>query len=151
VRVPLIWSWPGHIEQGLVGDGLVELTDKAPTILDFLGIEPPQPMQGRSLRPILEGRADPVLHRDFVRCEYYDALDLPEGSLATMYRDRRHKLVSYHQHEFGELYDLVADPWEFDNLWDLPERQGLKLRLMKASFDATMRSIDLGSPRIGPM
>lgn len=151
VRVPLIFSWPGHIEQGLVSDALVELTDKAPTILDFAGVPVPEHMLGRSLRPILEGAADPHQHRDFVRSEYYDALDLPDASLATMYRDRRHKLVTYHQHEVGELYDLEADPWEFDNLWDDPDSQATKFRLMKASFDATMRAIDKGPPRIGPM
>jgi hypothetical protein len=32
---------------------------------------------------------------------------------------------------FGELYDLAADPGEFDNLWDRPEHAGLKARLME--------------------
>lgn len=151
VRVPLIWSCPGRIAQGVVSDALVELTDKAPTILELAGMAVPGHMQGKSLLPILEGRAEPSHHRDFVRSEYYDALDMPLGSLATMYRDRRYKLVNYHQIETGELYDLEADPWEFDNLWDAPDRQALKLRLLQASFDASMRAMDLGPPRIGPM
>ena len=151
VRVPLIWSCPGRIERSVVSDALVELTDKAPTLLDMAGIEVPGHMQGRSLRPILEGRADPGHHRDFVRSEFYDALDLPDGSLATMYRDRRHKLVTYHKQGLGELFDLQADPWEHETLWDDPAHQGDKLRLLQASFDATMQAIDRGPPRIGPM
>ena len=37
VRVPLIFSWPGHFEQGLVRGDLVELTDKAPTFWNWSG------------------------------------------------------------------------------------------------------------------
>jgi arylsulfatase A-like enzyme len=78
-------------------------------------------------------------------------LDLPDGSLATMYRDRRYKLVVYHGHNLGELYDLEEDPEEFENMWDEPEAQPLKLDLLQRSFDATMATIDKGSRRIGPM
>jgi arylsulfatase len=149
VRVPLIFSWPGQVEQGVRSDALVELIDKAPTLLELAGLEVPDYMQGRSLVPLLRGEAEE--HRDFVRCEYYDALDLPDGSLATMYRDRRYKLVVYHGHNLGELYDLEEDPEEFENMWDEPEAQPLKLDLLQRSFDATMATIDKGSRRIGPM
>ncbi len=149
VRVPLIFSWPGQIEQGVQSDALVELLDKAPTLLELAGLDVPDYMQGRSLLPLLQGGIQE--HRDFVRCEFYDALDLPDGTLATMYRDRRYKLVVYHGHGLGELYDLEEDPEEFENMWDEPEAQPLKLDLLQRSFDATMATIDKGSPRIGPM
>ena len=74
VHVPLIVSWPGVLAQGLRADALVELQDQAPTILELAGLPVPATMQGRSLLPILEGRADPGHHRDFVRSEYYDAI-----------------------------------------------------------------------------
>ena len=150
VRVPLIFSWPGHIAQGLVRDDLVELTDKAPTLLELAGMEVPEQMTGRSLLPILRGeRNEP--HRDFVRCEYYDALDETDHSFATMYRDERYKLVLYHGHDLGELYDLEEDPGEFENMWDEPEAQPLKLDLMQNSFDASMLAMDRGPKRVGPM
>lgn len=101
--------------------------------------------------PILTGAADANHHRDFVRCEYYDAVNMPNHSFATMYRDERYKLVVYHGHEDGELYDLAADPGEFDNLWHTPANQELKLALMKRSFDASMFSMDRGPRRVGPM
>lgn len=151
VRVPLIFNCPGRIQEGLVNDALVELTDKAPTLLDLCGMDVPDHMHGKSLRPILEGNSDGNNHREFVRSEYYDALDHAEGTLATMYRDRRYKIVNYHQHAFGELYDLEVDPWEFENLWDSDSHADVKARLMKASFDASIKILDLGPPRVGPM
>jgi arylsulfatase A-like enzyme len=151
VRVPLIWTWPGRFEEGLRSPALVELTDIAPTLLELAGTHVPERMQGKSLLPILTGQADPDLHRDFVRCEYYDALDLPNGSFATMYRDARYKLVVYHGHGLGELYDLVNDPDEFHNQWENPAFQTLKLELLQRSFDASMLAMDRGPRRIGPI
>jgi arylsulfatase len=151
VRVPLIFSWPGGFPAGLQSDGLVELLDKAPTLMELAGLEVPERMQGRSLLPILKGEADPAAHRDFVRCEYYNALEMPDQSFATMYRDERYKLVIYHGHACGELYDLQEDPEEFENMWDESEAQPLVLELLKRSYDASMLAMDRGPERIGPM
>ncbi len=156
VRVPLIFSWPGHIQANIQSDALVELTDLSATLLELAGVTPPEAMQGRSLLPILTGDASPRHHRDHVRCEYYDALDAHfvngDGTFATMYRNRRYKLALYHGHNLGELYDLEDDPHEFQNLWHQPDHQSLKLELLQAAFDATMlESIDVGTPRIAPM
>lgn len=148
VRIPLIWRWPPHIKAGQVSDALVELTDKAPTFLDLAGLPVPRHMMGKSLTPLLEGTS--TEHRAAVRCEYIDALDLPGASRASMWRDRRYKLVVYHGHGLGELFDLEADPWEHRNLWDDPMHQTNKLRLMEESFDATIAAIDAGPPRVGP-
>ncbi len=111
VHVPLIFSWPGVIPQGIRKTALVELTDIAPTLLDYAGLKKGERMVGHSLRRILEGEADG--HRKSVRCEYYRALSLIapgredwEGSYATMIRTDRYKLVVYHGHDTGELFDL---------------------------------------------
>ena len=69
-----------------------------------------------------------------------------------MFRDSRHKLAVYHGHDIGELFDLEVDPWEFENLWDDPGAADIKLRLLKASFDASIRyGVDVGTRRIAPM
>jgi arylsulfatase len=151
VRVPLILSWPGRFREGWVSDALVELTDKVPTLLELAGLEVPERIQGRSLLPLLTGRGGTEEHRDAVRCEYYDALDMPDGTYATMYRDRRYKLVVYHGHGLGEFYDLENDPGEFENLWDEADAQGLKLDLLQRSFDASMQGMDRGPRRVGPL
>ncbi|MDQ3701714.1 MAG: DUF4976 domain-containing protein, partial [Chloroflexota bacterium] len=150
VRVPLIWSWPGHFREGLRSDALVELTDIMPTLMELAGLPVPPGTQGRSLLPILGGQAPPEEHRDFVRSEYYDAAALPHHTYGTMYRDRRWKLVVYHGLEIGELYDMEADPHEFANLWDDPASAAVKLSLVKRSFDATVRAMDYGPARIMP-
>ncbi len=177
VRVPLIFRWPGHVQAGVKSDALVELLDKSATIVDVAGAGGLDELQGRSLWPLLSGRVSPDHHRDFVRSEYYDALDpafigtgspdTPKptdaatdgsddeptaGTYGTMYRDRRHKLSVYHGHEIGELFDLETDPWEFDNLWEDPAAAGIKAKLIKASFDASIQSgVDVGTRRIAPM
>ncbi|MBI1299829.1 sulfatase-like hydrolase/transferase [bacterium] len=151
VRVPLIISWPGHFEAGRISDALVELTDLAPTLLDVAGQSIPAHMQGRSLLPILSSAVSPDHHRDFVRCEYYNALNahIPgradfEGSYATMIRDDRYKLVVYHGHNSGELYDLHEDPDEFDNRWSDPNYADVRFRLLLQSFDALAFAVDTG-------
>ena len=68
-----------------------------------------------------------------------------------MYRDDRYKLIVYHGHDLGELYDLVEDPNEFNNLWDDPEYVEVKLALMQRSFDESMLAMDPGPLRIGHM
>ncbi len=151
VRVPLIFSYPEQFVQGMKSDALVELTDKTPTLLELVGLPVPENMHGRSLLAILRGESNPRHHRDFVRCEYYDALDMPNHTFATMYRDKRYKLVVYHGHEEGELYDLTEDPCEFDNLWHRAEKQNVKYQLLKRSFDAAMFCMDRGPRRVGPM
>ena len=151
VRVPLILAWPDTIRRGLVSDALVELTDLAPTLLQAAGAPVPEWMQGRSLLPLASGGADPQRHRDAVLCEYFDALDAPDATRATMYRERRYKLVVYHGHGLGELYDLEQDPGEFDNLWDDPAHAALKADLLLQSYAASMHAVDPGTRRVGPM
>lgn len=151
VHVPLIMSWPGMFKQNLKSAALVQLMDQAPTLLELAGIDIPSTMQGKSLLPILLGNADPHYHRDFVRSEYYDAIWMDDASYGSMYFDGRYKLIAYHNHDLGELYDLDSDPGEFDNLWDDNNYLELKARLLKRSFDSAMMATDQYCRRIGPM
>ena len=99
--------------------------------------------------------ADPSRYRDYVRSEYFRTLN-PEapgrshfnGSYATMLRDRRFKLVVYHGHDVGELFDLDQEPGEFTNLWASDKHQQVRLDLMKKSFDALAFAMDIGPKQI---
>ncbi len=155
-RVPLIFSWPGRIAQNLQASGLVELLDLSATLLELAGLEVPAYHQGQSLMPILTGQAAADHGRDFVRCEYFDALDSHftggTGTFATMHRTGRYKLSLYHSTGQGELYDMEEDPWEFEDLWNSAGHQEIKHRLIHESFDAHVNlTTDVGSDRIAPM
>lgn len=156
VRVPLIFSWPGHFQQNVKSEALVELLDMSSTLLEATGVNTPEQIQGRSLMPILRGEAPANELRSFVRSEYFDALDPHftggSGTFGTMFRTRQHKLCMYHDKQIGELYDLIADPWEFENLWDSSDHQKIKNQLIREAFDAhVVLTTDMGSPRIAPM
>lgn len=155
IRVPLIFSWPGHFVQGVVNTALVELIDIAPTLLELAGVEVPERMQGQSLLSNLSGQATPVAPRDYVRSEYYRALnpDAPgrehlQGTYATMIRDQRYKLTVFHDRERGELYDLEHDPGEFNNLWDQQQYSDIRFALMKKNFDALARAVNIGPKQV---
>ena len=64
------------------------------------------------------------------------------------YIDERYKLTVYHSREYGELFDLEADPREIDNLWDNPAAQDLKGELMQHLVFAEMAKDSLPMPRI---
>jgi arylsulfatase A-like enzyme len=130
---------------------LVELTDLPVTLMEATGLDVPADTHGRSLLPILEGKADPARHRDLARCEYHDAMPFKDGdaSHANMIVDGRHKLVVYHGHNVGELYDLRDDPCEFCNLWGAPASRDVQWALLKCLFDATMLATDPGQARVG--
>jgi arylsulfatase len=149
IRVPLVVRWPNGYKSGLQVDGLVELLDLAPTLLEAAGLDVPEAMQGRSLNAMCRGESDPIRFRDQVFCEYYNAWTHSDA-YATMLRTEQYKIVVYHGTDQGELYDLVADPDEFANLWASDEHKDLKLKLMTRCFDASVFTMDPTPPRLGP-
>jgi hypothetical protein len=57
-----------------------------------------------------------------------------------MIRTRDFKLVVYHGHSLGELFNLSKDPKESDNLWDQPDYEEKRLVLLKRCLDATIHA-----------
>lgn len=135
LHVPLIFSCPGLIQQGLQSDALVELVDIAPTILELSELPASKAMQGKSFAGILTGKDDPHHHKDCTYAEYYYSAGRLHQVSATMYFDGRYKVIVHHNDELGELYDLETDPCEFDNLWNVPEHQELRSRMVLKCFN----------------
>ena len=136
-RVPLLISWPGVIKPQH-SRALVELVDLAPTLVEAVGMERHAGMQGRSLWPLLTGKAPADRHRDSVYCEHYGTTHHApgqKGAYATMIRTESHKLNVFHGKSQGELYDLQSDPNETHNLWRDPASQDVKMELMQRLCD----------------
>ncbi len=132
VRVPLVISWPGRIRAGR-SDALVSLIDVLPTLCALTGVTPPADLDGLSLQPLLDRRADRV--RDMVFAEYYgkQAWRVP----IRMVRTDRWKYVRYLT-DGEELYDLESDPGELRNLAGASAAAAERTRLAGA-LDAWMR------------
>ena len=113
-------------------------------------MDAPPYVQGRSLASWIGGGELNAPHREFVRAEHYGATNLADGTHATMIRERRWKLVVYHQKNLCELYDLENDPWEHHDLSEDPEYAALKWELLQRSYDATVYARPAQTDRYGP-
>lgn len=109
--------------------------DVQPTILDLAGIPVPSHVQGLSLIPLLKGdpsfpREDCLYEHPF---EYAGKIPQSEGV-----RSNRWKYIRWTSQEpvFEELYDLVIDPDEMENLAGKPSHQDQleKMRLRWAQL-----------------
>jgi arylsulfatase A-like enzyme len=63
-NIPLLVRAPGFARGREDADHLVSLVDLAPTLLDLCGASPLPDPHGRSLRPVLDGSADPADWQD---------------------------------------------------------------------------------------
>ncbi len=138
VRVPaIVWS-PKNVEQGKVVDDLVSLFDFGPTVLELAGLAVPKWMEAKSLLPYLAGKK--VDARDFVFSEHAGDRILSGTEFMTMIRDRQYKLVHFVENDEGQLFNLVNDPREINDLWDDPAHEAVKRRLINEILKWRIRS-----------
>ncbi len=136
-RVPAIVWAPGRFPPGRSLDQLCSLFDLGPTILELAGLTVPDDFEAASLLPALEGKA--WQGRDAVFAEHSRDGLLPTDYM-TMVRTSEWKLVHYLDEPFGQLFDLVNDPQEINNLWDDPALTGLKQELLARLLAWRIRS-----------
>jgi len=130
IRVPLLIRLPEGAGGGRTVDDMALNLDVAPTILDMAGIPVPRDMDGRSLKPILEGKRV-EWRRDFLY-EYYEYPGAHSARMNRGVRTRRWKYIHYFEEpqEF-ELYDLQNDPHEMNNLANEPAFRSVMERLRR--------------------
>lgn len=118
IRLPLFFYDPRRErpadERDPAGEFVLNI-DLAPTILDIAGLEPPAEMQGRSLRPLVEGEAMPDWRTDFFYEHRFrhETIPVSEGV-----RTARWKYVRYPEQQppVEQLFDLESDPREEHDL-----------------------------------
>ncbi len=143
IRVPLVVRRPGVVPRGVVSDSLQSTVDLPQTFLAMAGLPVPREMTGVDESRVWRGEVD-TLRRHVVVENQHQPTTMNMRSLVTP----RHKLTVHYGREHGELYDLVADPGEYVNLWDRPEAEELKSRLLLEFLYAEMEKAPLPMPRI---
>jgi len=113
--VPLIIKFPGRVPAGKRVKDITLISDITPTILELCGIPPAHPLDGRSLVPLMRG--EPIKPIS----EFY----ITEATWMRKHgwRTPEWKLIRALEPDFHfkpevELYNLVRDPLELNNVAD---------------------------------
>lgn len=142
IRDPLMIYYPGKIESGRRSDAVVSIKDIAPTVLDYAGVRHPGntyqgrpiypltgPLAGRSLRPLLEGRADRIRQDN----EAFGAEVFGTVNKALYWGDWKIlKLDPPFGDRTWKLFNLRIDPGEQN---DLSKMYPTQLQKMIAAYD----------------
>ena len=142
IRVPLVMRGPG-IPQGESSDALVTNVDLAPTILTAAKIGVPNAMQGRPLYELLSGSSG--VSRDAVYAEYYKEDKYPEVPSWQAVRSPGHLYVTFPDlgAQYDELYDVVNDPYEMNNLLQPGPTASLPATTQKVLDEMQVRLFEL--------
>ncbi len=144
--MPLIVRWPGTTPSGGVCHEPVLTCDLYPTLLSMMGYEADLPSQldGIDIRCLLQNPPH-KLGRDTLYFHYphYYTTTSPVSAV----REGNWKLLEYFEDSHLELYDLVADPGERQNLAaenpQVADRLRDKLHAWRTSVDAQLPSPNL--------
>ena len=141
-RVPMLICMPGHssIGRGQRIQQVTAHTDIAPTVLDLAGVEIPEHLDGKSLRPILESPGSTV-HDTVALLNTWNMP--PTQHLAVT--DGRYKYLYYWYTGEGmspteELYDIDSDSREMNNLTQSPD-YSTELQRMRRAYDDCIEHI----------
>jgi choline-sulfatase len=136
LKIPCIFRPPGGIK-GWKSDALTDQIDVAATLLDIAGAKPFEKSDGRSLFSIVKagpGSRNAHQHKDAV---------FSEVNLFSMVLTDRYKMaVSFVNREPLELYDMVKDPNEINNLVQDPSLKKVREELNEQYISQLMSHTD---------
>jgi N-acetylglucosamine-6-sulfatase len=119
--------------------------DLAPTVLEVAGVEIPKHVQGKSLTPLLTGKADKV--HDAILIEYYSHENPFPWTASLDYRIVRRGKYKYIRwirfEDEAELYDMETDPYELNNLVNDPAVAAAVEQLTKDMQQLVLESLGL--------
>jgi len=133
IRVPFIVRYPRLTGQPAMRDEMVLNVDLAPTFLDIAGVRPKAKMEGSSFKPLLQG---PAPWRDAWLYEYFRDYPYAVPGIYAV-RTSTHVYMEYDNQRKAELYDVVNDPRQMNNLFgqagsdDLLDQMKRKLKDLK--------------------
>ena len=160
VHVPMSITGPG-IEQDIRTKALVSHIDIMPTILDFADIHIPQSVQGKTLRPILEGKSKDVGRTTIGsehnahgpgEQEYHPTRSITDGHVLLMWNIRYHVVPDFNIDEWATAPDArktergpawmpwdatPSDAWQnnaFEDIIFHKEEYPLAYKLLKESM-----------------
>ena len=127
LRIPFLVRFPklGNEARGRVVDEPILNIDLAPTLLDYAGVPIPKEMQGRSWRPLAEGKKPNDWRKTWFYEYFADTIFQVRAVDITAVRSLDTKLIKYANKtgeltDWTEMYDLVNDPYEVNNLYNDP-------------------------------
>jgi N-acetylglucosamine-6-sulfatase len=133
VRTPLLMRYSPLIRENSRNSEFVLSIDYAPTALMLAGAPVNQHIQGQSIVPLLEG-AHQNWRKSFMM-EYYSYENPMPWLIDTDYkalRTKRYKYIHWFKHENkDELYDMIEDPFELNNLYHNPKMHQIAKDLKK--------------------
>lgn len=125
-KIPLLIKYPYQEHAGHIDDRMCENIDVAPTVLKACGLSVPDTMQGHSLSG--------DFRREFVFSEgQYGTQASP--CIGYMLRTSRFKLMVRGSMEQAMLFDLERDPYELENVAELPAYAKIRLSLQEKLSD----------------
>ena len=148
-RMPLIVRYPKSIPAGSASDAMVENVDFPALMLDYAGVDIPAKMQGRSFRSICETGDEPSDWKQSVYYRYWMHMAHHDNPGEMAIRTKAHKLIYFYSCDYQgenqtppawELYDLVADPDELNNVYDDPSYSEVRDDL-KTQFAALRKRV----------
>jgi arylsulfatase A-like enzyme len=140
LRMPFLIRYPGKIKANSVNSDMILNVDFAPTFLEYAGLPIPKEIQGRSIVPLLDGKAP----KDWRTSMYYRYYHYPADHRVQPHygvRNERYKLIYYNKINEWELFDLKNDPNELMSVYDDPGYAGT-LRELKAELARLRKDLD---------